>query len=107
MLAFIYSRFNRAMFSREIPLGHSISQAPVLVKLPKPSLSICSTMARTRDVASTFPCGSSANWLTLAAVNNIALAFLQAATQAPHEIQDAEKNAASASSLGIGIEFAS
>src|SRR5690606_19291304 len=103
----MYSRFILAMFSREIPLGHSISQAPVFVQFPKPSLSICSTIANTREVASTFPCGSKANWLTLAAVNNMALAFLHAATQAPHEIQEAEKKAASASSFGIGMEFAS
>lgn len=39
-LAARYSRFIRAIFSREIPFGHSTSQAPVLVQLPKPSKSI-------------------------------------------------------------------
>ena len=40
MLAFKYSLFKRAMFSREIPFGHSTSQAPVLVQFPNPSSSI-------------------------------------------------------------------
>ena len=39
-VADINSRFIRAMFSKEIPLGHSTSQAPVLVQFPKPSSSI-------------------------------------------------------------------
>lgn len=39
-LAAKYSLFMRAMFSSEIPFGHSISQAPVLVQFPKPSSSI-------------------------------------------------------------------
>ncbi len=39
-LAFINSEFIRAIFSKEIPLGHSTSQAPVLVQLPNPSKSI-------------------------------------------------------------------
>ena len=60
-LATIYSRFIRAIFSNEMPFGHSISQAPVLVQLPKPSLSICSTIFNTRRVASTLPCGNNAN----------------------------------------------
>lgn len=38
------SRFMRAIFSSEMPFGHSTSQAPVFVQFPKPSLSICSTM---------------------------------------------------------------
>ena len=38
--AFINSLFKRAMFVSEIPLGHSTSQAPVLVQFPKPSKSI-------------------------------------------------------------------
>lgn len=38
--AFKYSRFIRAIFSNLIPLGHSIMQAPVLVQLPNPSISI-------------------------------------------------------------------
>src|SRR5690606_3011978 len=39
-----YSLFKRAMFSKEIPLGHSTSQAPVLVQLPNPTCSSASTM---------------------------------------------------------------
>ena len=50
-----YSRFIRAMFSSETPLGHSTSQAPVLEQFPKPSWSICATMLFTRRVASTRP----------------------------------------------------
>ena len=38
------SRLRRAMWSMEIPLGHSISQARVLVQLPKPSSSIFATI---------------------------------------------------------------
>ena len=60
MLALRYSRFIRAIFSKEIPFGHSISQAPVLVQLPNPSRSICFTMFKTRVVASTRPCGNKA-----------------------------------------------
>ena len=55
MLAFRYSRLRRAIFSSEIPLGHSTSQAPVLVQLPKPSCSIWFTIFSTRSVASTRP----------------------------------------------------
>ena len=39
-LAYRYSRFIRAIFSSDIPLGHSTSHAPVLVKFQKPSSSI-------------------------------------------------------------------
>ena len=35
-----YSLFRRAIFSRDISLGHSASQAPVFVQAPKPSSSI-------------------------------------------------------------------
>ena len=48
------------VFVMEISLGQTASHAPVNVHEPKPSLSICSTMASTRFVASTFPCGNSA-----------------------------------------------
>ena len=33
-LALKYSRFIRAIFSKEMPFGHSISQAPVFVQFP-------------------------------------------------------------------------
>src|SRR5690606_21504065 len=89
------------------PLGHSISHAPVLEQFPKPSKSICRTIFNTLSVASTCPCGKRANCETLAEVNNIALAFLQAATQAPHPMQTAASKALSASCLFIGIAFAS
>src|SRR5690606_38934171 len=41
-----WSRLRRAMFSREISLGQAVSHSPKLVQPPKPSSSICSTMAR-------------------------------------------------------------
>src|SRR5690606_36131819 len=106
-LALIYSRFIRAMFSREIPFGHSTSQAPVLVQLPKPSASIWCTIFSTRSAASTFPCGSSANCETFADTKSMADAFLQLATQAPHPIHTAASNARSAACLGIGMVLAS
>lgn len=40
ILAFKYSRFKRAILVSLISLGHSASQAPMLVQLPKPSASI-------------------------------------------------------------------
>ena len=67
----------RAMFSSEMPLGHSASQAPVFEQAPKPSSSICATIASARFAASTLPWGNSANCEILAEVNNIADAFLQ------------------------------
>src|SRR5690606_41905764 len=76
-----YSRFMRAMFSKEIPLGHSTSEAPVLVQLPNPSLSIASTMFNTRSVDSTRPCSNKANRETLDETNNMADKFLKDITK--------------------------
>src|SRR5690606_584923 len=95
------------MFVTLMPLGHSASQAFVLVHDPKPSASICATMRSTRSFRSGFPCGNNANCETLALTNNIADAFLQAATQAPQPIQVAASNASSAIFFGMGISFAS
>lgn len=61
----------------------------------------------TRSAASIWPCGNKAKWLTLAPTNSIALAFLQAATQAPQPMQDAASMAMSALCFGIGIVLAS
>src|ERR1700761_7104797 len=97
----------RPMLVKEISLGHSASQAPVLVQLPKPSSSILATIACTRLQRSVWPCGSSANCETFADTNSIADAFLQAATQAPQPMQVAELNASSAITFGIGVELAS
>jgi uncharacterized membrane protein len=94
---------SRAILLIDIPLGHSASQAPVLVQDPKPSLSIWATIFNTRLLRSGAPCGNKANCDTLALVNNMALLFLQAATQAPQPIQAAAAKAASALSLLIGI----
>ena len=95
------------MFSSVIPFGHSISQAPVLLQLPKPSSSICVTMFLARVVRSTFPWGNNANWEIFAETNNMADEFLQVATQAPQPIHAAALKAASASGFGIGILLAS
>ncbi len=53
--AFRNSRLRRAMWSMEIPLGHSISQARVLVQLPKPSSSIFATIFLALRAASGLP----------------------------------------------------
>src|SRR5210317_688151 len=97
----------RAMFSKEMPLGHSTSQAPVLVQFPNPSRSIWFTIFNTRSFASGCPCGSNENWLIFADANNIAEEFLHVATQAPQPIQVAASNALSAFSFGTGMAFAS
>ena len=60
MVADKYSLFIRAMFSIEIPFGHSTSHAPVLEHGPKPSFSACFTMFSTLSFASTWPCGNNA-----------------------------------------------
>src|SRR6266487_2194153 len=102
-----YSRFNSAMLVTEIPLGQVASQASVNVHAPKPSLSICATIFITRLLRSGSPCGNNARCATFAARNNIALLFLQAATQAPQPIQVAAAKDASAFSFSTGMAFAS
>lgn len=94
------------MFSTSIFWGHSTLQASVLVQFPKPSKSIWTTIFNTLSLRSTIPWGSLAKWLTFAAENSAALAFLQIATQAPHPIQAAALKAFSAIWCGIRIEFA-
>src|SRR5690606_20161047 len=101
-----YSRFMRAILSREISLGHSASQAPVLVQFPKPSMSIWCTIFRTRSRASGWPCGNRLNCEILAETNSMAEAFLQAATHAPHPMQVAASNESSAFSFSMGIALA-
>src|ERR1043165_1427573 len=103
----MYSRFRRAIFSSEIPLGHSASQAPMFVQLPNPSLSCCITIFTARIFLSGSPCGSRARWLTLADRNNIAEVLGQAATHAPQPIQAAAAKDSSALCFSIGIAFAS
>ena len=97
----------RAMLLSEMFFGHSAAQAPVLVQLPKPSSSILLTIAFTRFAASTRPWGRRANWLTLADTKSIAEPFLQAATQAPQPIHEAESIASSALTFEMGIALAS
>ena len=64
-------------------------------------------MLRTRRSFSALPWGSRPRWETLAATNSMALAFLQAATQAPQPMHAAASIARSASSLGTGSALAS
>ena len=97
----------RAILDREIPLGHSASQAPVLVQLPKPSSSIWFTIANTLSLALILPCGSNAYCEILALTNRLAEAFLQAATHAPQPIQAAAAKADSALSLSTGSQTVS
>src|SRR6056297_890125 len=95
------------MLVRSIPLGHSASQAPVLVQFPKPSASILATIFLARSLASICPWGSRARWDTLAATKSMADAFLQAATQAPHPMQVAASMDKSAFFFGTGVVLAS
>src|SRR5215204_7347 len=91
----------------EISFGQTASQAPVKVQEPKPSLSICATMLKTRFLRSGWPCGKRARCETLAAINRDAEAFLQAATQAPQAIQAAAPKEASALSFSTGMALPS
>ena len=77
------------------------------MQLPKPSASICLTIATTRFDRSTWPCGNSRRCETFAATKSIAEAFLHAATHAPHPMQAAASIAGSASSFEIGIALPS
>ena len=95
------------MCSIDTCLGHSYSQAPVLVQPPKPSASICAVMARTRSTASTRPWGRRERCETLAATKSMAEEFLHAATQAPQPMQAAASKARSASARRMGTELAS
>src|SRR5437868_1121684 len=91
----------------EISFGQTASHAPVNVQEPNPSLSIWATIFNTLLFLSGSPCGNRARCATLAERNSMAELFLQAATQAPHPIQDAAANARSAFSFSIGIELPS
>src|ERR1700744_6485132 len=84
-----YSTLSRAIFWMEISLGHTASQAPVDVQLPKPSLSIWATISVTRVLRSGPPWGNKARWLPFAETKSKAELFWQAATQAPQPIQAA------------------
>src|SRR5690606_21630347 len=102
-----YSRFMRWMSLTRIPAGQAASHSLVLLQLPKPSASIWCTIATTRRDRSRLPCGRCARCETFAAVNNIAEAFLQAATHAPQPMHADEFIAASDWSRGTGSVFAS
>ena len=87
--------------------GQAAWHSLVLEQAPKPSSSIWATIRRTRSFRSAAPWGSSERWLTLAAVNRWAAAFLQLATHAPQPMQAAEFIAASATFFGTLTAFAS
>lgn len=72
ILALMNSLFILAILSKDIPFGHSTSQAPVLEQFPNPSKSIWFTILRTLLSASTFPCGNNEYCETFAPTNNIA-----------------------------------
>ena len=90
-----------------IALGQAASHSAWLEQEPKPSASICSTIATTRRSRSGWPWGSRLRWATLAAVKSEAEAFGQAATQAPQPMQAAASMARSAASLGTGMALPS
>ena len=95
------------MTSCGMPFGHATEHAPMLVQPPNPSASCWSTIETTRAIRSGWPWGSSARWVTLAPMNSIALAFGQAATQAPQEMHSAAWKARSALGFGTGVAWAS
>src|SRR5260370_35330770 len=96
----------RAMKLRLISFGHTASHDPVTVQLPKPSLSICATILATRRSFSTLPCGNSPRCETLADTNNIADAFLHAATHAPQPMHAAASIDRSLSTFAIARDLA-
>ena len=95
------------MFVIGISFGHTASHSPSFEQLPNPSASWRSTIATARRSRSTWPCGSSARWLTLADVKSAADAFLHAATHAPQPMQAAESIACSTTFPGIRMALPS
>src|SRR3954469_21994533 len=102
-----YSLFKRAILLSRISFGQVSAQAPILVQDPKPSLSCWGIISITRVLCSGRPCGNKARCDTLAAVNSIAEALGQAATQAPQLIHIAAPNELSAFSFSIGMALPS
>ena len=90
-----------------ISFGQTASHSPSFEQLPKPRSSMRSTMRETRRVCSTWPCGSTPMWVTLAETKRMAEAFFQAATQAPQPMQAAASIARSAVSRGMRMALAS
>src|SRR5699024_1570460 len=101
------SRSIREIRSIWMPLGQAAVHSPIWVQPPNPSASCWATMSSTRVCRSGCPCGSMPRWATFAAMNSEADPFGQSATQAPQPMQVAASNAASASVLFTGMEFAS
>ena len=97
----------KEMTSIGISFGQTASHSPSFVQLPKPSASICSTIAQHAVVALRLALRQQARCETFAAVKSIAEAFLHAATQAPQPMQAAESMAASASAFGTRMALPS
>ena len=96
----------RAMFSNEMPLGHSTSHAPGVCTVTKTfQIHLMYHVQHALFRLAGCPCGSNENWLIFADANNIAEEFLHVATQAPQPIQVAASNALSAFSFGTGMAF--
>src|SRR5580765_5068834 len=89
-----------------IDLGQAAWHSAWLVQEPKYS-SIRSTMASTRWKRSGWPWGSRFRWATFADVKSCAAPLGQAATHAPQPMHAAASKAASATTFGTGVRFAS
>ena len=95
------------MNSSGMPFGQTASHSPWLEQVPKTSRPMAATMLSVRSSRSGWPCGSEFRCATFAAVNSIAAAFGQDATQAPQPMHAAASNAVSAASFGTRMALAS
>jgi hypothetical protein len=71
-----YSRLSFVIAWMLISLGQTAEHSYWLEQAPKPSWSICSTIARTRRSRSAWPWGSRSRWATLAPTKSIAAGVL-------------------------------
>src|SRR5262245_21205986 len=95
------------MVSMRIPLGQAASHSAWLVHAPKPAASIAAIIRSARSDRSDWPWGRRPRCEIFAAVNSIAEALGQAATQAPQPMHAAASIARSAFSLGTGMALPS
>ena len=95
------------MNSSGIAFGHAASHSAWLEQLPKSSRAMAATMFSVLTSRSGWPCGSAFKWVTFAAVNSMAAALGQAATQAPQPMHAAASKAVSAASFGTRMALAS